>query len=340
MPQQIPEAINQSGLKLFSQCPNLYKERYLEMTNVAPEKDYFTYGSLVDAILTNPENVDNLFYVGKKKRETNPLELLAKKTALEKEIIDLTDKAKEGNKTALKGISSRQAKIAEIDEQLTPEDASETRKLVTPSMWEDAHETAEAISQLDLWKRLTKASHVFQPELVSTKIKRRGTFDVLSGSDAVITLFKSFQANLIQYEAFREAVDKLPENERWLVIGDVKSTADLKEFNATKVREMYAIQLAFYRSLVREIFGIEPECVIIAGDKANGFKMAEEYIFSSETLDWADARAKEVEEVFWRCANTYEWPAAKEIHGSNQECFTCSKCRMKPHSKTNKPVIV
>lgn len=341
MQNQMPEAINFSGLKLFRQCPNLYKERYLDLTYTPEQKDYFLYGSLVDAMLTDPTNVDNRFVMVARKKEVNPLELMAKKTALEKEIIDLLGKAETGNKTAQKGVASRQLKIADIDAQLEDVDANDTREQITPSMWHDASETAEAIADLELWKRLTKASHVFQPELVSTSLKRRGTLDILASSEAVINLYRlCFTEKMIDYASFQKGVNELPEADKWIIVADIKTTKDLKEFDARKVREMYAGQLSFYRSLVKEIFGIIPDCVILAADKANGFKMAQEYLFEHSTLDWADSATKTVEEAYWRCVATGEWPAAKELYGSSQECFTCSKCRNRPHSKTNQPCIV
>jgi hypothetical protein len=341
MQGQVPEVINFSGLKLFRQCPNLYKERYIDGTYTPEQKDYFLYGSLVDAMLTDPTNVDNRFVMVSRKKDVSPLELASKKNELEQEISGLLEKANAGNKTAQKGINSRQTKIAEIDEQLADVNENESREQVTPSMWHDASETAEAIADLDLWKRLTKAAHIFQPSLESTSLKRRGTLDVLSGSAPVIQLYRlCFVEKTIAYEEFRKAVNELPEADRWLVIADAKTTKDLKEFNAQKVSEMYAGQLSYYRSLVRDIFGIEPACVIIAADKANGFKMAQEYLFEASTLDWADNATKAIEEAFWRCAATGEWPAAKEISGSAQECFTCSKCRVRPHSKTDLPCLV
>jgi hypothetical protein len=341
MEGQALTCINYSGLKLFRQCPNLYKERYIDLTNTQEKKDYFTYGSLVDAMLTDPTNVDNKFVMVSRKKDLNPLELAGKKHELEQEILAIVDKANAGNKTAIKGVASRQAKIAELDEQLAEANLEDTREQVTPSMWHDASETAEAIADLPLWQQITKAAHVFQPTLESTELKRRGTLDVMSGSEPAIKLYNMcFVEKLIPYEEFRKAIDELPEADRWIIIADIKTTKDLKEFNSQKVREMYAGQLSYYRSLVHNIFGIDPTCIILAADKANGFKMAQEYLFESTTLDWADNNTKAVSEAFWRCYNTGEWPAAKELSGSSQECFTCSKCRVRPHSKSSNPCIV
>lgn len=337
------EVINYSGLKCFSTCPLLWKERYLDGTNKQEPKDYFLYGSLVDCMITDPTNVDNRFFIGKKKREADPIKLLEKKNGLLNEIEDLSEKAQSGNKTAIKSIASRQEKIAEIDEVLNEkdEDEGDTRQRVTPSMWEDAQETADEIASLPLFQRMQKAEHEFQVELISTRLKRRGTLDILAGSEPVMKLYRmAFKEKIITYEEFRKQVDALPEQDRWLAVFDVKTIAALKDKRQSDIVDLYGGQLSYYKSLVTDIFGIVPSTGIFAGDKQNGLKMSQEYLFSDASLAFSEAKTVLVEEAFWRCHNTGHWPSSKETHGFEQTCFTCSKCRKRPHSRTEEPCQV
>lgn len=47
--------ISFSALKVFSRCETLYRDLFVDKTYEEPEQDYFTYGKLVDAMVSEPE---------------------------------------------------------------------------------------------------------------------------------------------------------------------------------------------------------------------------------------------------------------------------------------------
>lgn len=112
-----------SALKVFSKCETLYREVFIAKTYNEPDRDYFIYGSLVDAILTEtPEFVkenfilvsskvsldDALKYENKKQEVLNEMEEVKKKDDVKME--KLVEKLKEANEKEAKTDSQKKAK--------------------------------------------------------------------------------------------------------------------------------------------------------------------------------------------------------------------------------------
>jgi hypothetical protein len=327
-----------SHLKAFSKCPRLYKEQYIDKTYVPPPQDYFTYGSLVDAMLTAPETVDTKFVRVERRVDASKVlqieedmkGLIAEMEAPDKKGLSMRQKAADGNKTAVKGIEAREAKLAEkeIDLKTIRELGNKTQ--VTPAMWDDCEQTTESIRNNPTYKQILKANPVYQVTLQSTRLGRKGTLDILVMSAPLRTLFLAWNMDITQYEEFRKNVDALPAADRWVYVWDIKTCAALayEKFEA----ETYAGQLEMYRSLVLDVLGIEPLCGLVVGDKDASRKMTQDYIFKPETLARAGETMKEVEAIFRMAFRDNHFPPAKQIRGVKQQCFTCTMCSDRPYS--------
>lgn len=118
-----------SGLKVFSRCERLYSDIFITKTYEEPEKDYFVYGKLVDAMVTEkPDFIpQNFMLVERKIRPEQALEFENKIKALQEEIV-----AKElESKTKLDGKKAEiQAKLDELKTKLltSPDDAKTIKK--------------------------------------------------------------------------------------------------------------------------------------------------------------------------------------------------------------------
>lgn len=343
-------SINYSGLKLFSKCPRLYKEEKIDKTYVPPAKDYFTYGSLVDTMLTCPDDVEKLFVRVDRKVDASKcvqLEEDIKGLHAEMSLVKdkkgktMAEKAEEGNKTAIKGLDARNAKVLEKKKELDVIRNMGHKTQVTPAMWLDCEATAESIRANPTYKMILKANPAYQVTLESTRSKMRGTLDILAMSAPLRTLFLTWNLDMTHYEEFRKAVDELPEKDRWAQVWDIKTCAQLAygKFDPT----MYAGQLSYYQDLVAEVFGLVPHkeivCGIIVGDKDASRKMTQDYLYTTATLEEARKRTDRIEKIFWACVENNDFPPAKRIYGAKQECFACSMCSDRPYS-IDKPLTV
>lgn len=327
-----------SHLKCFSKCPRLYKEQYIDKTYVPPPQDYFTYGSLVDAMLTTPDLVDQKFVRVERKVDASKVlqieedikGLKAEMEAQDKKGATMVERAAAGNKTAIKGIESRQKQIAQLEEDLRLIRSLGSKTQVTPAMWTDCEQTVESIRNNPTYKQILKGNPVYQVTLQSTKLGRKGTLDVLLMSAPLRTIFLQWNLDMTRYDDFRKAVDALPDADRWVYVWDIKTCAALayEKFEPAQ----YAGQLEMYESLVFEIFGIRPLCGIVVGDKDASRKMTQDYVFKPDTLVEAGVKTKEVENLFRVAMRDNHFPAAKQIRGLKQTCFSCSMCSDRPYS--------
>jgi len=110
-----------SGLKVFSKCENLYRELFVTKTYEEPEQDYFVYGKLVDAMLTEkPEFIaENFIRVD---RKINPADALKFENQIKNLQAEIQEKEKLMNEKfiAKQNIISDKMKPLEAEGELTP----------------------------------------------------------------------------------------------------------------------------------------------------------------------------------------------------------------------------
>jgi len=341
-----------SDLRTFSLCPRLWYEQNITKEYVQPEEDYFTYGSLVDMLLTEPENVPKKFVkVVRRSKDQTGMETVGKINVLKEEIATLeTALAEKANKIKEKSLKNKKKDLKELSIQLKAIRSNEKKTQVTASVWDNAHETAEAIKENPLWKnmiapRIEEGCGTFQLALIAEEIGLKGTLDVFLGPKALVTALKLFASgNCKLEEVLKVAVDTDPKELASVTIVDIKTCYMLKKFDPRS----YAAQLAIYRAIIEELTGIKAHAFILAGDKDSDLKMAQHYQFTPETLDEAISRALDVKEWFDQSFKAWEedanvskaFPAAKTLDGKEQECMRCSVCRHEPFSRNTEPVIL
>ena len=316
--------ISFSALKLFSKCPQLYKEVYLDKSIVQEDHDYFVYGKVVDALITEtPEYFEEHFQIVS--RSVNPLDKLrleAKVTDLTKEMIERKEKADAGNKVAQKGILARSKEVVELTQRIAEIDAMGTKIQVTKSLYENAEATALAIKQHPFFERF-----FFKPEYCQKIL-------------ATEKLFNKFKAKgRLDYLYLEGSGDIFVNGEQGKFTGakiaDVKTCRDLKSLDLNNSH--YKGQLAFYRLLVSSIYNIPKEnisCYIIVGDKQTStLKHSEIFEYDSKLLDEMEPILEAwTQKVFDACTQKV-FISARKQEGIKQECFTCSDCRVAPFSK-------
>lgn len=328
--------INYSALKLFSVCPRLYYEQYVTKTYVEPERDYFVYGSLVDCMLTTPEQLTKRFVrVDRTVDVGNTLKYEQKIKDLTAELMEIRPKAKAGNKTAQKGVASRESEIDALKEKLSSIGAMKDRQQVTAGMWDDAEATADAIKRNPSFAQLDFNSFTSQQIFTDTIAGRKGILDYVAFGAPVQTLYNLLKTNHISYEEFFAKVQEISPENRTGWIWDVKTTALISSFDPS----IYAGQLAWYREIVEAYTGIRCRCGIIAGDKDPSSKRSQDYVFSPALLEEALKNVLAVEAAFKDCRASDAWIAAKEFRGTDQDCFRCSVCADRPFSTTSPLVI-
>lgn len=117
-----------SSVKVYSKCETLYRDIFIDKTYEEPEQDYFIYGKLVDALVSEkPEFVPaNFVRVDRKIKPEDALKKENEIKQLEQDIVDREAKIKE--KLAVK-VSEINTKIDELKgkEKLT---AAQSAKLI------------------------------------------------------------------------------------------------------------------------------------------------------------------------------------------------------------------
>lgn len=335
--------INHSAMRVFNTCPNLYREQFITKVYEEPDKDYFLYGSLVDCLLTEPDKLKEHFV--RVDSKLDPLDALKyeqkiKELELEMNTPDkkgetMIEKAARENKTALSGVESRKTKIQELHVKCAAIKQLGTKEQVTNAVWQNAEETAEAIKNNPMFRELTFNEFTSQQVFVDSEAGRKGRLDYVRFSPPIQTLYASYSANLIDIETLRSGINDLDEKSKYGTIVDVKTTYLISKFEP----EQYASQLAVYQHLVFATTGIKCRCFIIAGDKDTNCKRSQDYELSQPLLDRAWNRYLQVEGTFLKCQKANVWPSAKELWGTQQECFRCSICKDRPFS-FNEPLLV
>lgn len=336
--------VNHSALKYaFNVCPNLYREQYITKVYEEPEKDYFLYGSLVDCLLTTPEDTGKKFVrVDKKLDPADALkyEQAIKELQLEMNTPDkkgetMLEKAEKGNKTSQAGIDKREREMEELRTRLSNIRELGSKQQITNGMWQDAYETADAIKNNPMFKELSFDEFSSQQVFVDPATQRKGMLDYVRFSTPLQKLYVLYKAGSLDHDAFLRGVADLSEESRSGIIVDIKTTKLISEFEP----EIYASQLAIYQRLVEAVTGVRCRCFIIAGDKDPKCKRSQDYELSQSLIDRAWGRFVQVESAFRECKEEDNWPSAKELWGTKQQCFRCSICKDRPFSFT-KPLLV
>jgi hypothetical protein len=241
------EYVTNSHLKNYEHCPYFYSEKKAGKV-VEIEKDYFTYGKLVDTILSG-ENFEDKFFIGSTPKET-PEELREAIGVLENEI---SERASSG-KAPLK---SKIDRLEKLFKKLDLAMASEGKIGVTGTVMVHASATAKEMKFQPLYRAFDKCS---PQTIIATEIDTPN--------------FKNVKV--------KGMIDKLDLENK--ILCDDKTTANMTTFNP----EMYVQQLAWYRMLVRKAHGITVDCYLAVGDKFTDFKRSGFYYVSPGRLDYQE----------------------------------------------------
>lgn len=335
------EYLSFSGLKSYSKCPVLFKETFIDRTYVEPEQEYFTYGNIVDTYLSDGQDQISKKFI-RVARRVSPDDVLRIKTkieALKNEIEekDLRNKSEAGNKTAIKGLASREADISELEEDLRRASGLIDPKMtqVVESVFDDALITAATMSINPFFKTLENTIFTTQQIFVNEERKLKGKLDYIRFHPSVQVIYELWRGGLIKTEQeMRDRIQELDPSVRKGMIVDYKTCAQLEKVDP----DIWSGQLAFYQDLVEHVTGIKCECYIICGDKGKT-KRAQDFVFPQELLD---KRKKDIEVYIERAQSDLKngtWKSAKEMEGFNQKCWKCSVCSDRPFSM-DKPFVV
>lgn len=128
------------------------------------------------------------------------------------------------------------------------------------------------------------------------------------------------------------------------IICDDKTTANMMTFNA----EMYLQQLAWYRKIVREVYGIQADCYLTVADKnsnaniANGTKRSSFYYISPARLDYQEELNQEILNEFLEAKkkNKYKPCIINNPEMRGEKCFACSHYQACEHSRQKTFIIL
>lgn len=344
------EFISCSHIKLFDKCEKLYYDTYVSKVYEEGDKDYFTYGKLVDAFLSESTEFvkENFVLVERKINVEDTLKYENEIQSLKNYLAapEFLEKIAKGNKVAQKGLEKRTKEIADLEEKLEVIKSLGSKIQVTTALWREAEETALAIKTHPSFVYLEWNNLTSQQMLIETinGIPRKGRLDHLKLSPAMTKIYAIYKANKITKDEMRAQIKELNHNDWWAIVTDLKTCYDLvklEPFNDLNYRG----QVAFYRDLVANFFGIPHLNVkgrLLVGDKAtNRFKMSELFEYPQEALDEKMPWIEETCKRLYDAKKSGIFISEKEKHGLNQHCFKCSECRFCPFSnKPGEPVMI
>lgn len=339
------EYVSYSGLRVFSKCETLYRDMFVTKIYEEPDHEYFIYGKLVDAMITENKQCleDNFIMVERKSNIEDALKFENNIKELKIEIESLKPKVEKGNQVAIKGVAKREKEIAEYQARLEAIKNIATKQQITPAMWREAEATALAIKTHPFFQNMEftelTSQQVFTCEIDGTK--RKGKLDFLKLSPKVRELYGLYKANMIDFGELQKQLAQLDPRDKSAKIIDVKTCYSIQKLEPWHYRG----QLKMYQDLVAAtlLIPIENiECYILAGDKVtNNFKMAELFLFTQKALDEI---APDIEAWIqkWDMAMKNKiFVSDKQKNGMDQSCFTCSDCRFCPLSqKPGDPVVI
>lgn len=338
-----------SDLKVFSKCEQLYKDLKIDKTYEEKDADYFTYGKLVDTMLTElPEYIEKNFI--RVERKINIEDALKYENKIKEHrayIEDPTFQAKldKGNLTAQKGFEKRVREIGEWEAQLNVIVSCSDKCQVTASVWQNADETALAIKTHPSFVNLI-FNHLTSQQVFTAVINgvpRKGKLDHLKLSPALENIYAIYKAGKFTKEELQAKAAELNVNDKWAIITDIKtcySIAKLEPYNTH-----YRGQLGYYQDLVCDFFGLDTSrvlCRILAGDKLSSeFKISELFQYTQRALDELKPDVEAWVQKWHHAITNNDFRSDKEKNGINQTCFKCSQCRLCPFAKKpGEPFIV
>jgi hypothetical protein len=262
------------------------------------ERDYFLYGSAFDAMITG--EFPRRFVVGKDPKKG--MEKLANERAKAETAAEKYREAKDKRGQAMLEKASKMIEEIRARENELAEDLG--KESVSDTVAAHIEGSLAALKRQTLMDRFPRTNKTDQI-IVTTK---------LQGTDVKGMLDYFHQENHI--------------------IADYKTTASMKNFNPRQ----YTGQMAWYRMLVRETYGIECDCYLIVADKETYVKHAYFYQFVPETLDemepellaTLDRMIGSIE------AGIFEPSAFQGI----RNCFTCDHYAECPFTIQSEPELV
>ena len=246
------EYVSYSMLRDFKFCEYLFQVKYIDRSFMElKEPDYFVYGRAVDTLLTEKdEEFSNKFY------PVDSCVDIQKKTGFEQL---LKVKENELSEKKKKGLSVKllEASIEKIRQKIRKIAEIGTKTQITQRIYEHACSCSEELKRQPLYEMFGVRKGSRAQEIIALKvdgIKRKGKLDYI-----------------------------YPEKK---IIADIKTCVNIMKFDPG----MYAEQLAYYRELASEKYGIpenEWDCYIMAVDKNILFKRSEIFLLDKPLLDAA-----------------------------------------------------
>jgi len=342
--RQTLDMVSYSEIKCFSLCPRLYFERYVTRTNEQEDKDYFTYGQLVDTLLTQPWDLEAKFVRVARKSEGGWINLVEELQKIELKIADLEPQAA-GNKTKAKSLEKARRDLEAIQGEIAVAKSIGDRTQITAAMWDNAHETAEVMKRNPLYVAkvqpiIETSRGSFQQVVYDLETHSKGTLDIMYLSPGLQSILDRFRSGELTKEDAQKEASEVTDKRGYII--DAKTT-----FSISKLKPaMYATQLGYYQYITNEILGVMLPCYALVGDKDSSSKVAQDYAYAQEVLDSQLKKLLSVKEVLLKSLDLYKetkeerwFPSAKEIRGAKQDCFSCTACKERPYS-TNAPYHV
>lgn len=343
------EYVSFSHIKLFDQCETLYRDTYVTKEYEEGDKDYFTYGKLVDAMLSESDEYirENFVRVERKIKIEDALKYENQIKELEAYIKDpaFLEKIAKGNKTAEKGLEKRTREIEEAKEALKVIANCADKVQVTPSIWNEAEETALALKTHPSFRAL-EWNQITSQQIIKAEIngiKKKGRLDHLKLSPAISKLYAIYVAGQITKDELQNKIKALNHNDWWAIITDIKTCYSLEKLEPYS--EHYMGQLTYYQELVSDFFCIPRHNIkvrILAGDKtSNNFKMSELFTYPQEELDTRLPQLHALCVKLVEARASGKFVSEKEKKGLDQKCFKCTECRFCPFSNNpGEPVLI
>lgn len=290
--------ISYSSLKVFSKCETLYRDIFVSKTYEEPDHDYFTYGKLVDAMISEPPQfiVDNFVRVERRIRPEDALSIENKIKILEGEIAekrtqiaekisakcqairdkivalpegspkilkleaDFQEAALTPDKTLEKGIAGRLEQIAALQASFDLIKQYADKIQVTEALWLNAEETAQAIKAHPSFVSMEWNGITSQQIFRSLRggIPRKGKLDHLKLSPAMAKIYAIYVAGHLTLEDLQKRIRE--------DIHPADLWAIITDVKTCKsIRELepfnkhYRGQLGFYQDLVSDVLLIPIE---------------------------------------------------------------------------------
>ena len=293
------EYISYSMLKNFFYCEYLYQVKYVDKVfEELKEPDYFAYGRAVDTLLTeNDTEFSNKFYPVSS--NVNISKKATCEALLSSKIKELAAKRKEG-----KGTKILEASIEKLKQRIQDITEIGNKTQITLKTYEHVQDCATELKRQPLYdmfgvKRGSRAQEIIAQKIGG--IKRKGKLDYIYPGKKIIA--------------------------------DIKTCANILKFEPA----MYADQLAYYRELASEKYGIPEEewdCYIMAVDKNILYKRSEIFLLNKQLLNTSkDRNAHNLKLYFERKKTGFYNPVTFNPDDNLSRRDKCMNCDHYPNCK-------